>query len=1006
MRFLLIVILALVYVNLADAQVNPFDPSKPLSDLSITQWTAEDGLSSNNTTSVFQSSEGLLWITSFNGFMTFDGERFETYDRNTLSFLETDGFYSVIESNKIIYIASQGSGLIQYKEGVFSSYQPAFGKMPKSIRSLLKTRSGEIIIGGSNAGLFRMKRDSIHEVQHADLKGATVMALLEDNEGTIWIATDGNGLFSLTGQTLRHYTRQDGLTSNSVEGLALSPEGILFAGTERGMLSYRSEDHFVRYPETENYHINALWVDEWSTVWIGTEKGLLRYNLKQPKPELLLSKNNIDFVRVTDIVKDKEENLWLTSNRSGLIRLKETNITNIQTPLISSKRVNIVKEGLRGTLLIGTDANQIDIFENDRWRTQPIKILAGGNGVRDIFEESARSLWLATYSGIIHIQDGKETVYSTAQGMPADDFRTILKDRRGNFWFASRSGGLVKFKDGKILEVYHQNNGLESNYVLAVTELANGNIAVGTHSGGMTIISPDGKTNTFHLRKDDAGILLFNIDQDKQGRIWVMANTGPVAFHDDSLRAIALQPDAKGKTYFDFVDDENGNFWITTSVGVMRIEKQNLIDQVEGKPGEIPFQLVDDKDGMNNKECTGATRSLRSVSGKLYIPTLGGVCVINPVNQRRNTIVPTIRISHFLSDTLEHNTYQHNQKIKAGTLRYSFQFSALSFTAPERNRFRYRLEGFDNDWSPMKSEGTVEYTNLPPGTYTFHVIGSNDNNLWNEKGAALRFTVEPFFYQTYWFYGLLIVLISGLLFSIYQWRMRLVQKQNQALQKVNTELDRFVYSASHDLRSPLSSILGLINVARKDENQDKSQYLNMIEKSVVKLDSFIRDIIDFSRNARLEVAVEEIDFAVLLKDIFEDLRFVENYEKIQRTVVIHTAKSFRSDSKRIRVILSNLIANAIKHHFPPQRTNPFVSIEITDDVHGIVITVADNGPGIEEKYLKDIFKMFFRATDRTSGSGLGLYIVEETVARVNGKINVASTWGEGTTFTVKLPDLH
>ena len=243
-----------------------------------------------------------------------------------------------------------------------------------------------------------------------------------------------------------------------------------------------------------------------------------------------------------------------------------------------------------------------------------------------------------------------------------------------------------------------------------------------------------------------------------------MANTGPAFFDGDSLKSITLQQDTKGKTYFDWIDDEQGSIWITTSIGVIQIDKSTLVEYISQKKPEVPFLLVDDTDGMSNKECTGATRSILSSSGKIYIPTLGGVCVINPEQKRNNLVIPTIRISQFVTDTIEHNPAQAGQRIAAGTLRYSFRFSSLSFSAPERNRFRYQLEGLDKEWSAPVSNGEVEYTNLPPGTYTFRVIGSNDNNLWNEQGASVTFHVDPFFYQTLWFYILMTVLVSGICF--------------------------------------------------------------------------------------------------------------------------------------------------------------------------------------------------------------------------------------------------
>lgn len=434
-----------LWIQLVVGNAQSFLPGYALKDLSITQWTAEEGLSSNNTTSVFQSSDGLLWITSFNGFMTFDGERFETYDRNNLSFLETDGFYAVIENTDgSILIGSQGSGLIKYKLGEFSNYQPRQGTVPKSIRSLLRLKNGDVIIGSNNGGLFHLHNDTIKNVYHEQLQGATVMALVEDASGKIWIGTDGNGLFSWDTRTQPLPFKTEGVFSKNVEALALSSKGILFIGTTKGLISIELTNNQLKsHSDLDDNSINALWIDETFAIWIGTERGLIRYNEKLPATDVLQSKNQIDFVRITKIANDLEGNLWITSNRSGLIRLKETNITNIQMPIISSNRVNIVHETKDGRLYVGTDANQLDICENNKCKSILLKTLIGGNGIRDIFEESKNSLWLATYSGIVHIQDGKEIVYSMAEGMPANDFRTITKDRQGNFWFGSRSGALL-----------------------------------------------------------------------------------------------------------------------------------------------------------------------------------------------------------------------------------------------------------------------------------------------------------------------------------------------------------------------------------------------------------------------------------------------------------------------------------------------------------------------------------------------------------------------------------
>ncbi|MCU0384109.1 MAG: ATP-binding protein, partial [Cyclobacteriaceae bacterium] len=761
--------------------------------------------------------------------------------------------------------------------------------------------------------------------------------------------------------------------------------------------------NFKFISETGTNQVNAIWVDETNHAWLGLEQGLTRINLQTKKTETIYSKREIDFVRITSIMPDAEGNLWLTSNRSGLIRLKETSISNISRPALISNRVNIITEASNGSLYVGTDTNILNICESGVCKSLTVNSIKDASGIRDVFFENENSVWLATYSGIIHINKGKEIVYNKKTGMPAEDFRVIHKDKQGFFWFASRSGGLIKFKDGKIITILDHANGLESNYIMALNEDASGNLYVGTHSGGLSVINPNGNIRTYHLKEDDSGVLLFNIEIDAEEKIWVMSNQGPLYFTGDSLKTIDLKPDKRSKTYFDWIDDKKGTMYITTNVGILQINKQAVTDFLDNKIQKVPFFILDDADGMNNKECTGATRSTLASNGLVYVPTLGGVCIIDNTLVSENNNKPPIRISQFKTDTLTHTINQNTIEIPAGTVRYSFKYSVLSYVAPSRNQFRYKLEGVDDDWSEPTTLNEVEYTNLRPGIYTFRVSGCNDNQVWNTDGASITFIVKPYFYQTLLFYVALAALVLLLFYLVYKWRISIMNKQNEALRKVNAELDRFVYSASHDLRSPLSSLLGLINLAKDDDHWDKKEYLGLMEKSVKRLDAFIKDIIDFSRNARMDVANEPIDFGKIINDILDDLNYMENFSSLEKRVNVSAGINYMSDEKRIKIILSNIIANAIKHHIPGRVDKPYIDISVTQQTKEIQIAISDNGPGIPAEHLENIFKMFFRATNRTPGSGLGLYIVQETVSRLAGTVTVQSNLDKGTTFFITLP---
>ncbi len=232
-----------------------------------------------------------------------------------------------------------------------------------------------------------------------------------------------------------------------------------------------------------------------------------------------------------------------------------------------------------------------------------------------------------------------------------------------------------------------------------------------------------------------------------------------------------------------------------------------------------------------------------------------------------------------------------------------------------------------------------------------------------------------------------------------------IKQKNEELIKANAELDRFVYSASHDLRAPIASLLGLIGVARAEKDmQAIGTLLDMQERTLLRLDEFISDIVRYSRNNRLDVEISQIDFKSLIEEIFEHLHFMEKFADIDRKIDISPDLKFSSDGKRISIILNNLISNAIKYA-DPDKENPFVEVRVERHQNGVTICVIDNGQGIETKHLSKIFDMFFRATQRSTGSGIGLYIVKEIVQKMSGSIEVESTPGRGSKFFITLPDL-
>lgn len=232
-----------------------------------------------------------------------------------------------------------------------------------------------------------------------------------------------------------------------------------------------------------------------------------------------------------------------------------------------------------------------------------------------------------------------------------------------------------------------------------------------------------------------------------------------------------------------------------------------------------------------------------------------------------------------------------------------------------------------------------------------------------------------------------------------------LEEQNMELRKINAELDRFVYSASHEMRAPLCNVLGLNALAKKQQDEGQRQdILEKIDGCVARLDHIIHDIVHFSRNSRMDVAKEKIDFSELLNKSIAQCRDLDGVERILPSIQVYGQEFFYSDFSRLEVMMKNLLSNSIKYHDPKQR-NPYVKISVHISADEANIEVSDNGIGIHEKHIDEIFKMFYRASEaKSTGSGLGLYIVKEIVEKLGGTIRVQSFVGAGTTFFIKLPN--
>lgn len=987
------------------AQPTAFDPYVPIKNLVMNQWTNESGLRSNNLTSVYQSSDGYLWVTSYNGIHKFDGVSFKVFDKKNTTQLATSSVFSNYEdANGVVWFSTEASGVIGNKNGVFFSLIKR-DSLPKAVLVSTIDAQGTTWLGTKNLGLVAItKKSKIFKPE--GIPKISINHLNIDQKERLYTATDGDGLYILNGANIRHLTTKDGLLSDIVN-CTFSHERMIYVGTING-LNVWDGNQLKIIEQFNGLEINQITIDSFGTIWAATENGLARYNKVAKIFELFTVKNGLPGKQVSGLSFDNEGSLWLVTRKAGLIRFKQGNIKNLTSADgLSSNRVNVIaKNNL--DYYIGTDDGLINVLKGGK-----IEQINLGNqfheaGVRDFLFQDNGDWWVASYDGVAHIMNGRTYFYNETNGLPSTAIRRIFEDSNNNIWLGSRVSGLIKFDvSGRNQHVvYDRNKGLGSDYVMSIEEDNYGNIVIGTNAGGLNILDSNGEMKVFHIKEDDTGTLIFNTFIDHNNTIWLCTNAGLFVFGNQKFKKVEIDELLLTEAFFDLIDDKKGNYWLTTNLGVVKLSWKTLDLFLKGEIEKVDFELHDKDYGIANNECTGATKSFYdNETGRIWVPTFGGVAIIDPGIELRNNKVPPIYITDFIIDDNRFSSLDDNLKVDFRAFRYTFNFSALSYLTPSKVKFMYKLEGFDEDWIGPVSERTVQYTNLPASEFRFLVKGSNGQGVWNKTETSFSFEVLPQFHKTIWFYLLAMVLVMLILYSVYKWRLGDITKRNDALKKINDELDKFVYSASHDLRAPLASIMGLVNLMKKDRNEaERQEYIGLISECANKMDVFIDDIIDYSRNKNRSLTIDKIKIEELINESYDALKYLNLEAKVHQEVKVLGLKFINNDKRRLKVILSNLIANAINYS-DKTKAKSFVRINVKAERDTVEFKITDNGIGIPEKEVQKIFTMFYRADEKSKGSGLGLYIVKETLQKLNGTISVESKLGKWTSFTFVVPNV-
>jgi len=792
-------------------------PEKYLTRFSIHSWSIAEGLPQSTVRSIIQTRDGFIWFGTEEGLVRYDGAHFAVFDKKNTPGIPHNNITSLLELEDGSLLIGTFGGLALLKDGLFSS--PS--------QNLAKTR---------------------------------IQTLFKGQRGLVWVGSASDGMFSFGDGQFHHYTVNDGLSSNFISSIAEDKNGSLLIGTNAGVIRMQNNKFtFLKSMQSlPSEDVTSICVALDSSIWIGTEKGLVQ--IKGDRLKIYGKSDGLTDLSVQCIYEDRKGVVWVGTEFGGVNRMISGRFTSVDSKDgLSSNFIYSLMEDREGNIWVGTASDGI----NRVWEGNFAHINVQNGFVHEnpvaTYESKDGSLWIGTVSGgATCISSASPKEFTMVNGMPSNIVHTITQDVNGAMWFGTRSG-VVQCENGK-LRTFTMNNGLSFDNVRTLLALPDGSVLIGTTVGTVDKYRNGKITHVKTLNLSNTVIRA--MFRDKSGDIWIGHNGGMIRWNEHEVTAFNPSDGSPTEPVYAFYEDDENTMWIGTYAGGLYRLKNGVFTHVTSKVGlfdDVVFQILEDEqhflwmscnkgiyrvdkdelnkfadgeiasvtcasygisDGMITTECNGNSQpaGCKMRDGKLIFPTVKGVVVIDPKDLRTNSIMPPVVIEESVIDGKLYVS-KLSAFAPAGKGELEFQYAGLSYIAPEKVRFKYMLEGYDNTWKEVGTRRTALYTNIPPGQYTFRVIACNNDGIWNLDGASFEFVLAPHFYQARWFYVMISIFFCGFIFAIYRARVwQLLQREKILKERIEDSLAK------------IKVLGGLIPIcANCKKIRDDTGYWNLLE---------------------------------------------------------------------------------------------------------------------------------------------------------------------------------
>lgn len=726
------------------------DPAVAPADYSIRLWTTHDGLPQNTVQSILQGHHGYLWMATQEGLARFDGVTFRVWDTHSDPPLPARNVRALLEDrHHRLWIGLRGGGGLARLDPDGILHTDFFADAPTTeVRCLFEDPSGTLWIGTRGQGLHRLEPGADQPEPVESVSSTQILNFETDGKGDLWIATEGDGIWRSRSEGFEHLTTADGLPHNNIWDIYRDTSDRLWIGTFGGGLARYEDGRFHTMTIEDGLSSNRitnLCEDRDHNLWIGTYRGLNRLNGRGPGA--ITREQGLGADIISSVFEDREGNLWVGTAAAGVVRLKDSPFTLYDSSadgLGGMPRVMLEEPG-RG-VWVGTSNGGLQLIRNGTVMPPP-----GGADPpeKDVFAlhlATDGALWVGTYgAGISRFHNGKRDHWTMGDGLPNDTVWSLGETPDGTIWAGTYGGGLASYSGG-IWRVLTTADGLATDLIRTLHTDRQGTLWIGTSGGLCTLDGDDLSCRSTEDGLTDPSVL--SIYEDPVGRIWAGTNGGGVNLVTrHKIFGVTTAEGLFDDVIYRMLPDDQNRLWMSCNRGIFGVDYDQLLEAAL-HDGPLTYRALGRWDGMATDECNGGSQPAgwRASDGRMWFPTVQGVAVFDPRKLKPIPEPPEVQISEIIVDGSTAPPGTLTMPADANTVKVSF--TATSFIAPERLRFRYRIADLDAAWTDAGLHRSALFSHLPPGQHRLEIVAGYADGTWSDSATNFDFFVEPQFHQT------------------------------------------------------------------------------------------------------------------------------------------------------------------------------------------------------------------------------------------------------------------